>query len=624
LPEEDNPTAALIQAIFRARIEAQKAAVAPGAAKGGYVARFPPALIVPKLFILIIDRIDPEVPAMGRPATVYFTLSNYSKDSSSGKVSGDLGGSATIHDLGFGASVSGSFSFTPTTSGTMTVVVTYIEDGAPYVGDFLEVSAQDQIDIDVVTGYILEIADGFRNPSDDLQQTGRAAAVCQNRTFDDINSILTDSPSPTNEWEPVLGQSDELGSNVGISGWVCEINLKTPDDPTKDVPFTHPFYNDWTFYLASDPQFNNLLSPGNTIFQDPASMGQPDDTEPCGRAYPYATQHQIVPPTVNGDPAFIEFEMEQGLVTREYWPDCGDRVAALGRWIVDCAHANYSTEIHPPLILAKAAPAGDATRVKMIGRAFLTSQWFDGRSLFQHLWDQVKDREAKAAAAQLLPPTVAAIPGFDARARVLSPPFSGIQSVMFTVRPPTPRASPEDTLLLSYHFTVRTGVYVAAFQGKHPDEVDVLVIMNEAAYVPFPLARIPSHDVVITIDELIAAAGDGAQAIKDKIHSFIIATNPWFEVILAKGIEMTRYDMPPPGSPKDTDNVVRDQRVSSEMHPPSQPYAVDDDQPYPIYGWLTLAWRRHLHAKRLPRPAAEEAATVPTTSPVRSRPKLRG
>ena len=59
-----------------------------------------------------------------------------------------------------------------------------------------------------------------------------------------------------------------------------------------------------------------------------------------------------------------------------------------------------------------------------------------------------------------------------------------------------------------------------------------------------------------------------------------------------------------------TDNVVTDQSVDSEMHPPSQPYAVDDDQPYPIYGWLTLAWRQYLHAKRLPRPAAEEAAAA--------------
>src|SRR5207248_11210685 len=73
--------------------------------------------------------------------------------------------------------------------------------------------------------------------------------------------------NPSNEWESVISSEGELGSNVGISGWVCSTNPKGPDEP-KDMPFTHPFYNDWTFYLAPDPRFKSLLSCGDIAVHD--------------------------------------------------------------------------------------------------------------------------------------------------------------------------------------------------------------------------------------------------------------------------------------------------------------------------------------------------------------------
>jgi len=499
-----------------------------------------------------------------------------------------LGGNVQIQNLAPGASFSGSLSFVPQFAGKgIAVLVNYIEGGASIIGEFAEISAEDEIDVDVVTGYVLEIAEWFRNPDSDLRSPGQAGAVCQNRTAFDVGNLFANPP--TMEWAPVLDQTDELGSNVGISGWVCSVNRKPPNDPQADVPFLHPFYNDWTLYLAADPQFSNLLSPGTTISQDQASRMSTVSGQLS--ALDYAMQNQIPLPTVNGEPSFIEFEMEQGLVTDEYWPAQGDRVATLGRWIVDCGHSNFSTEIHPPLVLAKAAVSGNETQVKILGRAFLTSQWFDGKTLLRTLLDQLAVKEAEAAAAMaLFPPALAAIPAMEARPKVLSPPFSGLQSVVFTVRPPSGRLHPEDKLLLSYHFTVRNGVYVSAFQGAHPDEVAVLILMNDAAYNPAPLP--PAIPISIPIGQVGPGGGSG-QADIEAVLGVAIGVNPAVGAVLAKGINTLRYRMPPPQSTVDQDNTVKDQVVDQNLRVPAQPFAVDDSQPYPIYGWLTLRWRPH-------------------------------
>lgn len=560
----------------------------PTLAKQGRVASFPPGLLL-ATFWLGIDRVDPPVPTRGRGASVAFTLTNNSGRASSGTVSSNWGGSVEIHNLASDTSASATLSVVPTRSGKgISLVVSYVEAGAQRIGEFPQVAAQDEALLNVSTGYILEIADTFINPDRSLQTPGSAGQVCQNRTATDAANVV--AGRPTLEWEPVLDPSDELDSNVGISGWVCSVDRKPPVDPTRDVPFLHPFYNDWTLYLAADPQFANLLAPGGRVALDrdvtPGDAAARD-------ALVYAQQHsdKIAVPVVEGFPAFIEFEMEQGLLTGDYWPsEAGERLAALGRWIVDCGHDNFSSEIHPPLILARATESGDATHVRLIGRAFLTSQWFGQQTLLQLLLGELTAKEVEAGAAlALFPPALAAISPMKAIPMVLSPPFSGLQSVMLTVRPPSARLSPEDKLLLSYHFTVRTGVYVSAFAGENPDEVAVLVILNDAGYTP---ARIPQpQEISVSFDDLIRGAGSGRQALQ-AILGTAIGLNPAVEAVLAKGIVTTRYTLPPPESPKDGENVVTDQVVDAGLRVPPMPYAVDDDQPYPIYGWLNLKWRR--------------------------------
>lgn len=48
----------------------------------------------------------------------------------------------------------------------------------------------------------------------------------------------------------------------------------------------------------------------------------------------------------------LEMEWEMRSYPREFWPIVGDHVWVYGRWIFDCGHEPYPTEIHPPLAIA--------------------------------------------------------------------------------------------------------------------------------------------------------------------------------------------------------------------------------------------------------------------------------
>lgn len=70
----------------------------------------------------------------------------------------------------------------------------------------------------------------------------------------------------------------------------------------------------------------------------------------------------------------------------------------------------------------------------------------------------------------------------------INKPFSGVHLIRYTVRPPSARRSPNDWLIVNFHFTVRHGVVVQVFKAG-PDAVGVLIAMNPAGYRQAPLPR---------------------------------------------------------------------------------------------------------------------------------------
>jgi hypothetical protein len=118
--------------------------------------------------------------------------------------------------------------------------------------------AHDEAEFDVRTTHILEVNGAYQNPAPPTGDSWNAA-VCHNRTAFDAGHLLDDDSL---EWSPVLTRGDEMGGDVAMSGTVCEDHLSGGDDYfDRDMPFLHPFHNDWEMFVAPDESYRYLLAP---------------------------------------------------------------------------------------------------------------------------------------------------------------------------------------------------------------------------------------------------------------------------------------------------------------------------------------------------------------------------
>jgi hypothetical protein len=104
-----------------------------------------------------------------------------------------------------------------------------------------------------------------------------------NKKLTDGNTLHDWPGADVYEWPPVYdpGCAFEMEGGlenpaVGLTGWaIPQIDPKNPSDTSSlsqgDVWFTHPWWYDWEFYIASDPAYEGLLAP------DGASAGPDDD-----------------------------------------------------------------------------------------------------------------------------------------------------------------------------------------------------------------------------------------------------------------------------------------------------------------------------------------------------------
>jgi hypothetical protein len=196
-------------------------------------------------------------------------------------------------------------------------------------------------------------------------------------TIDPNNPVLNDKPTILEGFVP-FPPADET-SDAQATSEVSE----------EDIVWNH-YTHDFTFKIAPDPRYQNLLSSWNrfpgTSFANPglsdfefalfcASVGgsvQSDGTcvvppEICPDLTTGTTCHHT-DMEVEWDNASLmdegHFQRIWGAAPEFVWPAVGDRVSAEGRWIFDCGHpgvpaaaaekqyVKYSTEIHPPRALA--------------------------------------------------------------------------------------------------------------------------------------------------------------------------------------------------------------------------------------------------------------------------------
>ena len=399
---------------------------------------------------------------------------------------------------------------------------------------------------------------------------------------------IQDFGSGVFEWTPVYDPSFEKEGSlnnpaVGLTGWV--VPAKNPGGLSGgDVWFTHPFGFDWEYYIVPDPQYESLLAASNT--------GVTPDTGAVDTDYRDANTaaHNI---GLKAPKGVLGVETDLGLVPpsfRNLITD-GARIATFGRWIVDAGHDDFHTEIHPPLLMAVAKPApppagvqgaSQMTSVQIMSRPYTVSQKFAEGNFVNHLLTEVAKVET----------TIFGFPlswRVEAHPTVFTTPYDGRPYIKLLVQPPPrkhvkpggPDVFPPQRLMVSFHFTHRTGVAVQVFDAGN-GTVGIIIVLGDLNPAQLP----PKHDLTINWDQL----GKEYSWIIDGLQiADILLGKELSAIILNRGILTDIYDPPSASSPLDNQNVAAPVGVNQV-----QPWAglsEDNTQPFPIYGWLNVWWQ---------------------------------
>src|SRR5258708_2469770 len=469
--------------------------------------------------------------------------------------------------------------------------------------------------------HIRSIVPRNRDPPVDFQDGG--AARIAGGTFP-LDSAL--------EWRQVQGlPDDDVDSDydietVAASGWLLDNKYSGAD-----LPFDHPFKFDWEFMLAVDAEYSSLLARGN---QFPENGG---DVLTRARNLDISVVEGI-----DGAPSLLGVEIDGGLVPTTFTGAVneGDRVAVLGRWIVDCGHAlkipaphvgadTYRSEIHPPLFMATAkvttgiiesgSPTGpEVTRVLFTSRPYLVSQRYstDFDSIYDDrvaddgtFWTHIKNELFKANATFLGVPFEST--QIEAHPKIKSSPFKGIQAARFRIRPPTltsptgvrlPAGQPlaiAPKLVVSFQFSVRTGC-AAQVISSGPDSVDVVIVLNETAYksplLPDRTERTWTKDQLDTIGPGTLSDYSWGELLVAGLSSLnLLGGGPVGAgvgyLIEERGIKTDEYDTSQLMALNILDARHAVTNVDAENIPTGQGVKTADDiQQYPFFGWLELRW----------------------------------
>jgi len=514
----------------------------------------------------------------------------------------------------------------------------------------------------------------FSNPGFPTSDPRWSSNVCGGQTF-------LQNRTPLFEWGPIFG--DEFDTQlVGISGTI-------PADPTisgKDLPFTHPFGTDWEFFMVPDQNYASLLAPsngctsfttagacvnnidfGNTGNAACTAAGAPNEccTGPgagsCNIDQEYRDAVEAIhsgqlslPTSPLGVQGILGFESDQGLIPPDYRSRVhkGDRVAMFGRWITDCGHPDFHTEIHPPLLTAFGrATTGSAgqpvTSTEVISRPYLVGQTFeDGKGIRHHLYNELlkgvavpdcfpiddivsalldEDGGCKVTVCDPItgdlcvdtfcaaPPLWFNVPcttRFEAHPNFEPKPFKGVQTMSYIVSPPIPRQCAARKLLVSAHFTVRHGV-TAKVEPFPTDAARVTIAMDDSQYAAPSLP--PKADLSLSLDDLRFLNSDTADTIETVRDVLLLGfplkptLGPLFSLFLAEGLLTDCYDpsyatlgsssfpdcaaLTPltASSPADSQNVVTTTPIN-ELAGPVSAEDNSDSQKFPVYGSTSLEW----------------------------------
>jgi hypothetical protein len=213
-------------------------------------------------------------------------------------------------------------------------------------------------------------------PGNPLEEVKEA---CGSETEEWGHELFTTPPSEIkvkNEWGDIIP-----GKEMEISGKITNVEFSNGDIATD-----HPFSRDFTFDVLLDEPYWDLarsLGPGA-----PEGAGNESDTHEIhvemetGALLHKMPQHEgpasgepwEILPEEGPAPTLSEEALEN--IETPYVPKVGDRVAMKGRWIIDCGHNDFHSELHQITLAAFGHSVGSTTQVHVLTNPYRDSQLY--------------------------------------------------------------------------------------------------------------------------------------------------------------------------------------------------------------------------------------------------------
>jgi hypothetical protein len=331
-----------------------------------------------------------------------------------------------------------------------------------------------------------------------------------------------------------------------------------------DLTFTHPFANDITFNIKPDPAFADMAQ---VVGEGEAEGGTRD-------ALHWEIERGLAP--------------HKGMGLEDYldgWvPQNGDRIATYGRWIIDCGHNDYHTELHPPTFVAFGHQDGQATVSHAWYNPYYYTQLLNPNPILSNQLTndaRFSDPDTKTFPKYLvaellrvghLGPEGPLCCHDEIQAHELLT-ANTASPIDWYVCAPSPKPGGSH-LSVSYGITVRPGVTVTVT----PDEglgCAAFHLEIGPSYIPLNPIRKDCSDPWADLNaQAQAALGDPTLDVRDLIESRV---PPSFIEGVERDPIVDCYDplqVPEPGE------QGKDQSIAT----------VSTDMPYPFYGTITVSW----------------------------------
>ena len=191
--------------------------------------------------------------------------------------------------------------------------------------------------------------------------------VCGSETAVFGSELLTGVPPSEikvkDEWGDVVP-----GKDMMVSGTITNVELSGGD-----LSFDHPFSRDYTFDVLLDEPYWTLsreLGPGASEGAGEHELHMELEVGQLPHTLP-----QLKGPAEGAEWLTVDAQAHENLQAA-FEPQAGERIAMRGRWIIDCGHNDFHTELHPITFMAFGHAVGSKTVVHVVSNPYRVTELY--------------------------------------------------------------------------------------------------------------------------------------------------------------------------------------------------------------------------------------------------------